>query len=266
MTEQEKWYSQEERKLFLKQRYSTRSHHYFFEAKEAKNGSKYIVIAQRKKVGDKFVGEKIRIFEDEMLEFERILHNFIHFSLNETEPPATQEDSVPQNNKNSNIESSSNSNLAPAFFTSLSSTTNWKEFERDTYYLLKLLGITLTYNFLNERQAGKADGFFKIGNLAVIYDCTLDRGNIEQNKSEQINNYCNRLKQGIIEISGIATEEFYNHHKQVWIITQKQTRAIKVVNSIEVKEISVQDIMSLYQERLTMMLSEQALEMRLRNL
>ncbi|MDJ0598092.1 MAG: hypothetical protein QNJ37_04540 [Crocosphaera sp.] len=156
--------------------------------------------------------------------------------------------------------------LVPAFFHKLPITNNWKEFEKNTYYLLKLLGIPLTYNFLNQRQAGKADGFFKIGNLAVIYDCTLERGDIERNKSEQINNYCNRLKQGRIEISQTTTEEFYNHHKQVWIITQNQTRQIKVINSIEVKEIGIQDIMNLYRERLITTLSDQSLEIKLRNL
>jgi len=100
----------------------------------------------------------------------------------------------------------------------------------------------------------------------VIYDCTLDRKDIEISKREQINNYCNRLKQGSIEISGSTTEEFYNHHKQVWIITQGKTSQIKVVNTIEVKEVAVQDIMNLYQERLKTMMSDQALEMRLRNL
>ncbi|MDJ0598091.1 MAG: hypothetical protein QNJ37_04535 [Crocosphaera sp.] len=67
MKEQEPWYSLEERKLFLKERYFSGSHNYFFELKEAKNGSKYIVIDQRKKVGDKFIGSKLRLFEDEML-------------------------------------------------------------------------------------------------------------------------------------------------------------------------------------------------------
>ena len=132
--------------------------------------------------------------------------------------------------------------------------------------MLKLLGIQTVYSFLGQRQAGKADGFFKLGNLAVIYDCTLDRQNIESSKDEQINNYCNRLKQGSIAISGRTTEEFYTHHKQVWIITQGNTRLIKLVNAIEVKEVAVQDIMSLYQERLTTPMSDQALEMRLRDL
>lgn len=261
MKEQEPWYSLEKRKTFLKERYSSGSHHYFFELKEAKNGSKYIVIAQRKKVGDEFIGIKFRLFEDEMLEFERILHKMIDMSLHDNQLEKT----IIKETDDNNIQSL-DSDLVPAFFNKLPVTNNWKEFERNTYYLLKLLGIPLTYNFLDERQAGKADGFFKIGNLAVIYDCTLYKGDIERNKSEQINNYYNCLKQGRMEISQNTTEEFYNHHKQVWIITQNQTRQIKVINSIEIKEIAIKDIMNLYQERLMTTLSDQSLEIKLRNL
>ena len=58
MTEQEQWYTHEERKLLFKERYSTGSHHYFFELKEAKTGSKYVIISQRKKVGDKLARTK----------------------------------------------------------------------------------------------------------------------------------------------------------------------------------------------------------------
>ena len=260
MTEQENLYSSEERKIFLKERYFTGSHNYFFELKEAKNGSKYIVVDQRKKVGDQFVSAKMRIFEDEMLEFERILHKFINLALNNNK---TEEFIIQESNNNL---TSSNSDLTPAFFTKLSSTNNWKDFEEYTYYILKLLGLPVIYSFLNERQAGKADGFFKIGNLAVIYDCTLNARDIENHKNEQIHNYCNRLQQGNIELSGNITEEFFNHNKQVWIITQGITRQIKVVNSIEVKEISIEDIMVLYQERLIKSLNDQSLELKLRNL
>ena len=69
-----------------------------------------------------------------------------------------------------------------------------------------------------------------------------------------------------MEISETTTEEFYNHHKQVWIITQNKTRQIKVINSIEIKEIAIQDIMNLYQERLITTLRDQSLEIKLRNL
>ena len=108
--------------------------------------------------------------------------------------------------------------------------------------------------------------FFKFGNLAVIYDCTLDARDFEEKKREQIINYCNRLKQGSIELSSEATEEFHTHHKQVWIITRGKSRRIKVVNDIVVKEVAVQDIMNVYQERLKNMLSDESLEIKLRNI
>ncbi len=84
MTQQDQWQTQEERKLLLEERYFTNTHHYFFEVREAKNGSKYVVINQRQKVDDRFVGTKLRIFEDELLEFERVLHKLIQFALNGT--------------------------------------------------------------------------------------------------------------------------------------------------------------------------------------
>jgi hypothetical protein len=194
MSEQEQWFTSEERKTLLKERYFTSTHHYFFEVKEANNGTKYIVIDQRKKVGNKFVGAKMRIFEDELLEFERVFHKLVHFALNETSSLQTAADDKDREAK------APDADLSPTFFEKLSPTGSWGEFEKYTCYLLKLLGIQTVYSFFGERQAGKADGFFKVGNLAVMYDCTLDRQNVENSKREQLNNYCNRLSQGSIEI------------------------------------------------------------------
>jgi hypothetical protein len=252
--------SSEQRETIYKERYSTSTHHYFFEVKVAQNGTKYIVVDQRKKVGDDYVSAKMRIFEDELLEFQRVLQKLARFALND-ELPA-------QPNFQSNISEvkPSDSDLYPAFFEKLRSTAGWQEFEEYTHYLLKLLGIQTIYKFSGDAQAGKADGFFKFGNLAVIYDCTLNSQNLEEKKREQINNYCNRLKQGSIEIAGYNTEEFYNYDKQVWIVTRGKTRLIKVVNNIEVKEIAVEDIMEVYQERLKATISNQVLEMKLKNL
>jgi hypothetical protein len=259
-TEQPSASLQEQREIIYKERYSTSTHHYFFEVKVAQNGTKYIVVDQRKKVGDDYVSAKMRIFEDELLEFQRVLQKLARFALNE-------EQSVEPNLQPSKSESKpSDSDLSPAFFEKLRSTAGWQEFEEYTHYLLKLLGIQTIYKFSGDEQAGKADGFFKFGNLAVIYDCTLDAQNLEERKREQINNYCNRLKQGSIEISKYNTEEFYNYDKQVWIITRGKTRSIKVINNIEVKEIAIQDIMDAYQERLKTTLSNQAFEMKLKNL
>ncbi len=249
--------------ILLEEKYFSSSHYYFFEVKESKNGAKYIVIAQRKKLENEFISTKMRIFKDEMLEFQRVMNKLIAFTLNDNFITNKISD-INKDNHNQQIQL--NSDLLPRFFDKIITTNNWKEFEEYAYYLLKLLGIETVYNFGGERQAGKADGFFKIGNLAVIYDCTLDFQNIENSKSEQINNYCNKLKQGSIELSGRTTEEFYNHHKQVWIITRGTTRQIKLVNSIEVKEVAINDIMYLYQERLKSNMNNQSLEIKLRNI
>jgi len=260
MTEQEQWFSNEKRQTLLQERYFSGTHNYFFEVKVANNGSKYIIVTQRKKVGDKYVGVKMRIFEDELLEFQRVLNKLIHFALND-------EQMIQPTISSGNLEPTAlSSDLLPPFFNKLQSTKNWQEFEEYSCHLLKLLGIQTIYSFLGERQAGKADGFFKFGNLAVIYDCTLDGRNIEENKKEQIINYANRLNQGSIEITGSTTEEFYHHHRQIWIISQGKTRRIKLINSIEVKEIAIQDIMNIYRERLTTAMNDQSLEIRLRNL
>lgn len=249
--------------IILEEKYFSSSHYYFFEVKESKNCDRYIVIAQRKKLENEFISTKMRIFTDEMLEFQRVINKLIAFTLNNNFIPNKILDT---NKDNRDQQIQLNSDLLPRFFDKIIKTNNWKEFEEYAYYLLKLLGIEKVYNFGGERQAGKADGFFKIGNLAVIYDCTLDFQNIENSKSEQINNYCNKLKQGSIELSGRTTEEFYNHHKQVWIITRGTTRQIKLVNSIEVKEVAINNIMYVYQERLTSNMNNQLLEIKLRNI
>ncbi len=76
------------RKTLFKDRYFSGTHNYFFELKVANNGSKYIVIDQRRKVGDRFEGVKMRIFEDEMLEFQRVLGKMINASIKYQEPLA----------------------------------------------------------------------------------------------------------------------------------------------------------------------------------
>jgi hypothetical protein len=48
-------------------------------------------------------------------------------------------------------------------------------------------------------------------------------------------NYDDYLKQGDIKLLEITAKEFYNHHKQVLVTTQNQTRQIKLINLIKVK-------------------------------
>ncbi|MHA2219697.1 MAG: hypothetical protein ACXADW_23400 [Candidatus Hodarchaeales archaeon] len=257
------------RKTLYKERVATGTHNYFIDLKLTSTGSKYLVIDQRRKVGDRYESAKLRVFEDELLEFQRILGRMIHIALNYYEPLSlfsTSDAPTPIKKTETEYQHDFNSELYPSFFGKLLSTNNWEEFERYTYYLLKLLGIQTAYKFLGERQAGKADGFFKFGNLAVMYDCTLDNRNIESDKKDQIINYCNRLKLGSIELSGNAIEEFHNYHKQVWIITRGKTRSIKLINDINVKEIAVEDIIGVYQERLEYPATNEQIEFKLRNL
>lgn len=251
------------RQTLYKDRISTGTHNYFLEVKVAQNGSKYLVIDQRKKVGTEYVSAKIRIFEDELLEFQRILGKFIHIALNyEISSPTT---STGPHREISETQKT-DVDLYPGFYEKLCSTHQWEEFEQYTYYLLKLLGIQTAYKFLGERQAGKADGFFKFGNFAVLYDCTLDPHHLEEKKKEQIINYCQRLKLGSIELSGNALEEFHHAQKQVWIITRGVTRTIKQVNEITVKEVSIHDLFTVYQYRLKYPSTNEEVEFKLRTL
>ncbi|PQJ95961.1 hypothetical protein [Chromatium okenii] len=309
MNENDKWYTDEVRKTFCKDRYSTTSHHYFFELKEAKNGSKYIVISQRKKVGNEFVGTKMRIFSDEMQGFQRMLDKFVQLTMHDetgassipSQPTAMPEFLQPQPipialttptvfnaiespliNSQQGVFEKAKSRLQhlwgrsqpkighaefqPGFFEKLLVTNNWREFEEYTYYLLKLIGIQNVYHFLGERQAGRADGFLKTGNLAILYDCTLRSGQVDADKHEQINNYCAQLQRGVMDISENVKEELYHHKKQVWIITKGTTRLIKTINTVEVKEINIVDIIAIYQERLLGNMNQHMLEMRLQNL
>ncbi len=249
-----------ERKTLHKERMFTTTHHYFFDVKEASNGSKYIVIDQRRKVGEVYEGVKMRIFEDELLEFQRVLQKVIRIALSEEETILTVSNDKPR--EPGNIETE----FTPPFFNKLMSTGDWKEFERYTHYLLKLIGVQSVYSFIDDRQAGRADGFFLFGNIAVMYDCTLSAHDIEENKREQIINYCNRLRQGTIELPGGTTEEFHNHQKQVWIITRRTSRRIRLINGIAVKEVSISDLINLYQDRLQGRMVDENLETKLRNI
>jgi hypothetical protein len=249
-----------ERKTLHKERASTGTHNYFFEVKEANNGSKYIVIDQARRVQTGFESVKMRIFEDEVLEFQRILQKMIRAVLNDEASTSKAETNAIDHAKDLSSE------LRPTFFDRLLTTHNWQEFEQYTHYLLKLLGIQTAYKFLGERQAGRADGFFKFRNLAVIYDCTLNLQDIEDKKRDQVINYCNRLKQGSIELAGETVEEFHDYHKQVWIITRGISRRIKLINDIPIKEVAIRDLMHIYEERLQSAVSDEALEIKLRNI
>jgi len=157
------------------------------------------------------------------------------------------------------------SEIRPAIFDELLQTQDWKKFENFTYYLIKLLGIHNAYRFDPDSQSGKADGFFKFNNLAVLYDCTL-RTNYVDLKKIQIENYCKQLDVGVIEAAPKIFEEFHHHQKQVWIITRGKSRLIEMRNDIAVKEVSVDKLIDLYEFRLRNAFGANQLENELRSI
>jgi hypothetical protein len=146
--------------------------------------------------------------------------------------------------------------LYPPFFYALLTTRDWEEFESHTYWLLKLIGIHKLHRF--ERQRGKADGFFIFGNLAVIYDCTLE-GEFGETKKQQIQNYYAQLKSGKLEHE-ITSYNISSSQKQVWIISRGSPRLIKQIDDVTVKEVSVQELIKIYKTRIKEDISEEELE------
>lgn len=182
----------------------------------------------------------------------------------EEEDPAQAGQNAPQINQ-AVVLKTVQSDVRPAIFDELLQTTDWKKFELYTYYLIKLLGIHNAYRFDPDRQSGKADGFFKFGNLAVLYDCTL-RNQFEEVKRTQIENYCKQLEVSQIEAVERVWEEFHHHQKQVWIITRGQNRLIETRNDIAVKEVKVDKLIDLYEFRLRNAFGANQLENELRSI
>jgi|GEM_PF-399620 len=131
------------------------------------------------------------------------------------------------------------------------------EFEDYVFMVLRLLGIHNLYQYDKKNQAGRADGFFIIGSLAVMYDCTL-RKNFDEHKKEQIENYVNKLKNSQMTIDVRLTDgggrkktlQIQGKNRQVWIITQENTRELYDVDGIRIKEIAVQDLIQIFNKRL----------------
>lgn len=153
----------------------------------------------------------------------------------------------------------------PSFFSELEITNEWEKFEEYTYYLIRCLGIHNSHRFGFKNQKGKADGFFKFGNFAVLYDCTLD-SKYEESKKTQIENFCDQMKKGIIEYNSKRIN--INHcNKNVWIITKtRNTRLIKEIDEIDVKEIPIEKIIELYRKRIKEDIDENIFEKELRSI
>jgi hypothetical protein len=159
-----------------------------------------------------------------------------------------------------------NSEFHPPLFRKLLLDSKWAEFEDYTYYLIRLLGIHSAYKFNRDEQSGRADGFFMLGTLAVIYDCTLEKNSYEKRKREQVNNYCNQLRKGVMEVADKTTEHFSDYHKQVWLITRSKSQLINTQAGIPVKEVSISDLIDIYTYRLKNPIGQDELENQLRNI
>lgn len=152
--------------------------------------------------------------------------------------------------------------IYPPFFYVLTTTKDYEEFERYTCILLKLLGIHHIFRY--EKQSGQPDGFFKFGNLAVIYDTTL-RSDYQEVKETQIQNYAAMLKTGVLKYED-RTINVANCKKQVWIITRGISRTISKTDDVTIKEIPISRLIKIYSERVKKLIDDVELENMLINL
>ncbi len=122
---------------------------------------------------------------------------------------------------------------------------------------MRLLGIHKLYQYKRINAAGRADGFFIVGNLSIIYDCTL-RQDFSDYKGDQIKNYIHQISKDIFTITKSNNIEYaikISEYRQVWIITneintKRKSRALKNFNNIWIKEVSVQSLIRLFAKRL----------------
>jgi cold shock CspA family protein len=142
-------------------------------------------------------------------------------------------------------------------FSNIQRITNPFEFENSVFLLLRSLGIHSLYQYDSKNQAGRGDGFFIIGNLAVMYDCTL-REQFEDFKKDQIENYVNKIDQSQISFelkkpngsTYTKTVKIAGKNRQVWIITKGKSREISDYGNVKVKEIGINDLIWLFNIRI----------------
>lgn len=166
----------------------------------------------------------------------------------------------------------------PFLETMLYHQTTPEEFEKFCYWLLRLLGVHDLYAVKSDSQAGHSDGFFMLGNLAVLYDATLS-SNFETHKKQQIENYVHQLWSGAVQVRKQVRKQdgsveeidhtfLTDRNKQVWILTRGRTRFISGAgkNDVEVKEVYVGDLVELFQKRILEGMTLDELEEALRRL
>ncbi len=158
------------------------------------------------------------------------------------------------------------SELRPPFF-DLFPKCSWQDFETYTYYLIRLLGIHQAGKFPSEAQAGKADGFFRIRGLIVMWDATI-KTDFKDWKSEQIRNFCSKLfHENLLDLPKIETVDFSQYDKQVWIVIRsEQSYSINTIDGFLVKKVSVRDLIEIYEARLRDGFDERNLATKLSNI
>lgn len=138
------------------------------------------------------------------------------------------------------------------------SINKFDDFEDGIYLILKLMGIHKLFQFDRNSQAGKADGFFILENMAVMYDCTLHQ-DFESFKEEQIENYINKLNQKseitfdvqkLDDSVASKTLQISGKTKQVWIITKGESKELRDFDNIKIKEVSVHDLIKILSTRI----------------
>jgi len=138
---------------------------------------------------------------------------------------------------------------------------NPAEFEDLVFLILRVLGIHKLYQYSRHNAAGRADGIFVSGNLVVIYDCTLMK-DFDTPKGDQLNNYIDQISKDSFTINknNRNTGEIEHiikmpQNRQVWVITndlitQRQSRVLRKVDGIWIKEVSIQSLIKLFAKRL----------------
>ena len=69
----------EERKSLYSEKVGTKSRTYFFDVKESVNGSKYLIVTEAKKVGDRFEHNRILVFDSDLGPFSEGLAKAVNF-------------------------------------------------------------------------------------------------------------------------------------------------------------------------------------------
>ncbi len=81
-------FDNEIRETVLEEKFTTSSSTYWMNLKKANNGALYIVVSQSKKTNGRYEQSKMRIFLNEMLEFDRILNKLVTRAVSEDKKPA----------------------------------------------------------------------------------------------------------------------------------------------------------------------------------